>query len=80
MNMVLKSIKNKKEYHLALKRLELIFNAKPGTDEGAELEVLGTLVGKYEEMHFPIDIPDPIEAIKYRMEQMGLSQNDSQHL
>lgn len=78
--MILRAIRNKKEYNIALKRLEMIFNAKPGTDEGAELEVLGTLVGKYEEKHFPIDLPDPIEAIKYRMEQMGHSQNDSQDL
>lgn len=74
--MILRPIRNKKEYNIALKRLEMIFNAKPGTDEGDELEVLGMLIEKYEEKHFPIDLPDPIEAIKYRMEQMGYSQND----
>lgn len=74
--MILRPIRNKKEYNIALKRLEKIFNAKPGTDEGDELEVLGMLIEKYEEKHFPIDLPDPIEAIKYRMEQMGYSQND----
>ncbi len=61
---------------MALARLEVIFDARPGTKEGDELEVLGILIEKYEAGHFPIHMPDPIEAIKFRMEQMGYSQTD----
>ena len=57
-------------------RLELIFDATPGTSQGDELEVLGMLIDKYEQEHYPIDFPDPIEAIKFRMEQLGYSQSD----
>ncbi len=57
-------------------RLEIIFNAKNGTSEGDELEELGILIDQYENEHFPIGLPDPIEAIKFRMEQMGYNQND----
>ena len=74
--MTIKPIKTKKDYQLALKRLEAIFDARPGTQEGDELEVLGILIDKYEQEHYPIDYPDPIEAIKFRMEQLGYSQND----
>ena len=73
---MLKPIKTKKEYQNALIRLELIFDAKPGTNHGDELEVLGMLIDKYERENFPIDFPDPIEAIKFRMEQMGYNQTD----
>jgi HTH-type transcriptional regulator/antitoxin HigA len=58
-----------------LKRLELILTPKD-TPEGDELEVLGILIDRYENENFPIDLPDPIEAIKFRMEQMGYNQND----
>ncbi len=74
--MTIKPIKTKKDYQAALGRLEVIFDAKPGTPEGDELEVLGILIDKYEQEHFPIEYPDPIEAIKFRMEQMGYSQSD----
>ncbi|NCT93107.1 MAG: helix-turn-helix domain-containing protein [Chitinophagaceae bacterium] len=74
--MMLKPIKTKKDYQLALERLDKIFDAKPGTKEGDELEVLGILIEKYENTNFPIDFPDPIEAIKFRMEQLGYSQSD----
>lgn len=74
--MKVKPIKTKKDYALAMQRLEKIFDAKPGTAEGDELEVLGILIEKYENDHYPIDFPDPIEAIKFRMEQLGYSQND----
>jgi HTH-type transcriptional regulator/antitoxin HigA len=74
--MMLKPIKTKKDYQLALERLDKIFDAKPGTKEGDELEVLGILIEKYENANFPIDFPDPIEAIKFRMEQLGYSQSD----
>jgi HTH-type transcriptional regulator/antitoxin HigA len=72
----MKPIKTSKDYKQALARLELIFDAKPGTAEGDELEVLGILIADYEERHFPIGFPDPIEAVKFRMEQLGYSQND----
>ena len=74
--MKVKPIKTKKDYALAMQRLDNIFDAKPGTPEGDELEVLGILIEKYENDHYPIDYPDPIEAIKFRMEQLGYSQND----
>lgn len=74
--MNLKPIKTKKDYQQALGRLELIFDAKKGTKEGDELEILGILIDQYENEHFPIDLPDPIEAIKFRMEQLGYTQTD----
>lgn len=72
----MKPIKTKKEYNQALERLELIFDAKKDSKEGDELEVLGILIEKYEDEHFPIGLPDPIEAIKFRMEQLGYNQAD----
>jgi HTH-type transcriptional regulator/antitoxin HigA len=69
-------IKTESDYNQALERLEVIFDAKKGTTEGDELELLGILIDQYENEHFPIDLPDPIEAIKFRMEQMGYTQND----
>ena len=74
--MNIKPVKNKKDYEKALKRLEDIFDAKPGTPEGDELEILTLLIDRYEQEHFPIDLPDPIEAVKFRMEQLGLKQKD----
>ncbi len=74
--MKLAILKTDKEYKKALKRFEEIFDAKEGTSIGDEAEILSILIEKYEDKHFPIDSPDPIEAIKFRMEQMGLSQKD----
>lgn len=74
--MNIKPIKTEADYERALERLELIFDAKKGTDEGDELEVLAILIEQYENEHFPIALPDPIEAIKFRMEQLGYSQAD----
>lgn len=74
--MEIRPIKTEKDYNRALERLEEIFDAKIGSPEGDELEVLGILVDQYENEHFPIDLPDPIEAIKFRMEQLGYNQND----
>lgn len=74
--MNLKPIKTKKDYQQALVRLELIFDAKKETKEGDELEILGILIDQFENEHFPIDLPDPIEAIKFRMEQLGYTQTD----
>jgi len=69
-------IRNEKDYQNALKRLEDIFDAKKGTDEGDELEILSILIDRFENEQFPIGMPDPIEAIKFRMEQMGMKQKD----
>ncbi len=74
--MNIKPVKTKKDYQQALSRLEIIFDAKKGTTEGDELEILGILIDRYENEHFPIDLPDPIEAIKFRMEQLGYTQTD----
>jgi HTH-type transcriptional regulator/antitoxin HigA len=74
--MTIKPIKTKTDYQKALTRLEAIFEAKPGSSEGDELEVLSILVDNYEREKFPIGFPDPIEAIKFRMEQLGYNQND----
>ena len=69
-------IKNEKEYQTALKELEIVFDAEPGTPEGDIGEVLVLLIEDYEKKHFPIDSPDPIEAIKYIMEEKGLTNKD----
>ena len=74
--MNLKPIRTKKDYQQAIERLEIIFDAKKGTSEGDELEILGILIDQYENKHFPIGLPDPIEAIKFRMEQLGYKQKD----
>jgi HTH-type transcriptional regulator/antitoxin HigA len=74
--MEIKLIKTERDYNKALKRLETIFDAKPGSSNGDELELLGILIEQYENEHFPIGLPDPIEAIKFRMEQMGYNQGD----
>jgi len=74
--MTIKPIKTEKDYQDALKRLDILFDAKKGTSEGDELEILSILIDKYENEKFPIGFPDPIEAIKFRMEQMGYNQND----
>jgi len=69
-------IRTRTDYQNALKRLERIFDAKPGSKHGDEFEILGMLVDNYEKEHFPIPLPHPIEAIKFRMEQMGMKQQD----
>jgi HTH-type transcriptional regulator/antitoxin HigA len=74
--MELKLIKTDEDYKQALARLEEIFDALPNTKEGDELEILSILIEKYEEKHYKIEFPDPIEAIKSRMEQMGISQTE----
>ena len=74
--MKIKLIKTESDYNQALVRLETIFDAKKETPEGDELELLGMLIEQYENEHFPIALPDPIEAIKFRMEQLDYSQND----
>ena len=74
--MNIKPIKTEEDYEQALERLEMIFDSKKGSATGDELEILAILIENYENEHFPIGFPDPIEAIKFRMEQMGYNQND----
>ncbi len=74
--MKIKPIRNEADYQKALERLEIIFDAKRGTEEGDELEILAMVIDNYENENFPIDMPDPIAAINFRMEQMGLKQKD----
>lgn len=74
--MEIKAIKTEQGYNEVLKRLEEIFHAEIDTPEGDEAEVLSILIEKYEDEHYPIGMPDPIEAIKFRMEQMGMKQKD----
>lgn len=65
-------IKTEQDYENSLKRISELMDAKADTPEGNELDVLTTLVEKYEAKHYPIDFPDPVEAIKFRLEQRGL--------
>ncbi len=74
--MEIRLIKSERDYERALKRIDELFESKPNTPEGDELEVLSFLVEDYESKTFPIDFPDPIEAIKFRMDQSGLNQRD----
>ncbi|MEQ8469872.1 MAG: transcriptional regulator [Marinoscillum sp.] len=74
--MNIKAIKTEEDYNLALMRLEEIFHAPSDTKEGDEAEVLSILIEKYEDENYPIDAPDPIEAIKFRMEQMNMKKKD----
>ena len=69
--MQVKPIKSSEDYAQTLRRVEELWGAKPGTKDGDLLDVLITLVESYEREHFPIDLPDPIEAIKFRLEQQG---------
>ena len=69
-------IKNEKQYKAYLDRMKVIFHAEEGTPEGEELDLLALILEKYEDEHYPIDAPDPIEAIRFMMEQMGLDDND----
>ena len=74
--MKLKIIKSPKEYTKALARVEALMDAKAGSSQEEELELWALLVERYEEENFPMDIPYPVEAIKFRMEQEGLRQKD----
>ena len=74
--MNIKPIRTRKDYEQALARLDVIFDSKKGTDKGDELEILGMLIDNYENEKFPIGFPGPVEAIKFRMEQLGYNQTD----
>jgi HTH-type transcriptional regulator/antitoxin HigA len=69
-------IKNKKQYERSLQRFEEIFLAKSNTKEGKEAELLSLVLKDYEEKHFKINAPDPVEAIKYKMDQMNISKKE----
>lgn len=72
--MIPKVIETEKDYQKTLARIEDFMDAEPGTPEGEELDMLSALVGLYEEKQYSIALPDPVEAIKFRMDQMGLRQ------
>ena len=74
--MELKPIKTKIDYRKALERIDVIFDAPTETKEGDEAEILSLLIENYENEHYPIEAPDPIEAIKIRMEELNLKQKD----
>jgi len=69
-------IKTEKDYRAALKRMEMLFDAPIGTPESDEADILALLIDEYENKHYSIEAPDPIEAIKIRMEEMQLKQKD----
>lgn len=74
--MEINPIKTERAYYQALERLEKVFNMPADTPEGDEAEILSLLIENYENQHYPIETPDPIEAIKIRMEEMDLKQRD----
>jgi len=74
--MEIKVIKTEEDYNKALKRLEVVFDAPVDSPQGDEAELLAILIENYEEEHYPIEAPDPIEAIRFRMEQMNMSKKD----
>jgi HTH-type transcriptional regulator/antitoxin HigA len=75
-----KPIRTRKDYAAALAEVERLWGSKRGTPEGDRLDVIATLIDRYEEERFPIGPPDPIEAIKFRMEQRGLTRKDLEPL
>ena len=74
--MEIRPIRNKADHRAALKEIETLMSARAGTSEGERLDVLVTLVEAYEKKHYSLDLPDPVEAIKFRMEQSGLAPKD----
>ena len=74
--MNIQPIRTESDYRLTLERLELIFDAEIGTPDSDEADILGLMIDDYEKKHYPIEAPDPIEAIKIRMEEMQLKQLD----
>lgn len=72
----IRPIRTEADFDLAMKEVARLWGAKTGSAEGDRLEVLATLIEAYEAVHHPIDPPDPVEAIKFRMEQMGLTRKD----
>lgn len=78
--MDIKPIRTKADYKAALKTIESLMNTKAKTPEGDRLDVLVTLIEAYERQHFPMQLPDAVEAIKFRMEQQGLTVKDLEPL
>jgi HTH-type transcriptional regulator/antitoxin HigA len=76
----IKPIRTKREYKAALKEIERLWGAKAGTRDGDRLDVLATLIDGYETQRYPMDSPDPIEAIKFRMEKQGLTRRDLEEI
>ena len=74
--MDIRPIKTEMDYERALERLEVIFDASPNSKEGDEAEILTVLINNYEDQYYPIEAPDPIEAIKIRMEELNIRQKD----
>jgi len=74
--MDIKPIRTDTDYRTALKEVEMLMTAEPNTPEGDKLDILVTLIEAYEQKHFPLDLPDPVEAIKFEMEQKGLTVKD----
>ncbi|HRQ05969.1 transcriptional regulator [Nitrosomonas sp. H1_AOB3] len=74
--MDIKPIRTDTDYRTALKEVEMLMTAEPNTSEGDKLDILVTLIEAYEQKHFPLDLPDPVEAIKFEMEQKGLTVKD----
>jgi len=74
--MEIKPIRTKTDYRAALKKIEALMSARAGSPEGERLDVMVTLIEAYERKHYPLDLPDPVEAIKFRMEQMALAPKD----
>jgi HTH-type transcriptional regulator/antitoxin HigA len=74
--MDIKPIKNSEDYRAALREAEMLMSAAPGSPEGERLDVIVTLIEAYERKHYPLDLPDPVEAIKFAMESRGLSAKD----
>ena len=75
-----KPIRTRRDHEAALREVERLWGAKAGTSEGDRLDVLATLIDAYETEHYPIDPPDPVEAIKFRMEQQGLTRRDLEEI
>jgi HTH-type transcriptional regulator / antitoxin HigA len=80
MTVEVRPIRTKRDYEAALKEVERLWGAKAGTSDGDRLDVLATLVDAYEAEHCPMDPPDPVEAIKFRMEQQGLTRRDLEEI
>src|SRR6266699_1584379 len=80
MTVEVRPIRTKRDFEAALKEIERLWGAKAGTSDGDRLDVLATLVDAYEAEHYPMDPPDPVEAIKSRMEQQGLTRRDLEQI
>src|SRR5712691_11764210 len=80
MSAEVKPVRSRRDYEAALKEVDRLWGAKAGTRDGDRLDVLATLIDAYEAEHYPMGPPDPIEAIKFRMDQQGLTRRDLEEL